>query len=68
VTYFYFAAQPYSKINLVLRFDNPGHKTLKVIGRTRFFLKVNKIWRVGHSNLFLFRGTTLPQDDLGTTI
>jgi len=55
-------------MNLVLRFDDPRPKTLKVIGRTMFFLKVNKISKVGLSDLFLIRDKLLPQDELGTNI
>jgi len=54
-------------MNLVPRYDLRP-KTLKVIGRTRFFLKVNKISKVGHSDLLLIRNTPLPQDELGTKI
>jgi len=55
-------------MDLVPRYDDPRHKHLKVIDRTRFFLNVNKILKVGHNDLFLFRGTPLPQDELGTKI
>jgi len=56
-------------MNLVRRFDDPRPKTLKVIGQTSFFsLNVNKISKVGHSDLFLICDTLLPKNELGTNI
>jgi len=56
-------------MNLVQKFDDSRPKHLKSYRPDNVFLKmVNKISKIGHSDLFLIRNTPLPQDELGIKI